>query len=410
MSSGLERRGPRKRDGTRPLAYACVIGGMDLVRPLGRAGIPTVVVSRTGFPQSYSRFNRRTINLADIREHPEELVRDLIAFGSVESERPVLMVDQDEYLLVVSRYRDQLEPYFRFILADPTLIEDLVDKERFRMLADRLGLPVPTSQRLNPSGMSPSEVTISFPLIIKPLTRRDRNVPWAQIAGEAKAIQVDTRAELEAIWPRLVAPGTDLLAQALIPGPESRIETYHVYRDAHGQIAGEFTGREVRTFPRRFGHSTAVETTDASDVRALGRELVGRLDLLGVAKFDFKRGPDRKLHLLEINPRLSFWNHPGAVAGVHLAELVYRDLTDARVRPTRAASAGVRWCDVVPDLFAARAIGMPFRSWLRWVLRAETRAEVAPDDPFPFLLGTVWRQRTGILRRLLGRPRREAVS
>ena len=383
---------------------------MDLVRPLGRAGIPTVVVSRAGLPQAYSRFNRRTINLADIREHPEELVRDLIAFGSAEAERPVLMVDQDEYLLVVSRYRDQLEPYFRFILADATLIEDLVDKERFRMLADRLGLPVPTSQRLNPSGMSPADVTISFPLIIKPLTRRDRNVPWAQIAGEAKAIQVDSLAELEAIWPRLVAPGTDLLAQALIPGPETRIESYHVYRDADSQIAGEFTGREVRTFPRRFGHSTAVETTDASDVRDLGRDLVERLDLLGVAKFDFKRGPDRKLHLLEINPRLSFWNHPGAVAGVHLAELVYRDLTDARVRPTRAASAGVRWCDVVPDLFAARAIGMSFRSWLRWVLRAETRAEVAPDDPFPFLLGTVWRQRTGILRRLLGRPRRAEAS
>ena len=76
----------------------------------------------------------------------------------------------------------------------------------------------------------------------------------------------------------------------------------------------------------------------------------------------------------------------------------------------RETAAGVRWCDVVPDAFAARAIGMPFLLWLRWVLRAETRAEVASDDPFPFLLGTVWRQRAGILRKLLGRPRGEAAS
>ncbi|HYK95017.1 MAG TPA: ATP-grasp domain-containing protein [Candidatus Dormibacteraeota bacterium] len=383
---------------------------MDLVRPLGRAGIPTVVVSRPGLPQSHSRFNRGTIRLADVREHPEELVRDLIAFGSGEFERPVLMVDQDEYLLVVSRHRAELEPYFRFILADPILVEDLVDKERFRILGDRLGLPVPMSQRLDPANMSPADVVIEYPLLIKPLTRRDRNLPWAQIAGEAKAIKVDSRIGLEAIWPTLVAAGTHLVAQVLIPGPETRIETYHVYCDVDGRIAGEFTGREVRTFPRDFGHSTAVETTEAADVRTLGRELVGRIGLIGVAKLDFKRGPDRKLHLLEINPRFSFWNHPGAVAGVHLAELVYRDLTGARIRPAHPAAAGVRWCDVVPDALAARAIGMPLLSWLRWVLRSETRAEVAADDPLPFLLGTVWRQRTGIMRRLMGRPPNKLAS
>lgn len=402
-----------------PKPFACVVGGMDLVQPLGRAGIPVAVATRPGFPMAYSRFTRRTIGLGDVRDHPEELVRDLIAFGSAQAERPVLLVDQDEYLLIVSRNRDQLAPHFRFLLADPTLVEELVDKERFRTLAERHGLPVPASQLLTPSAMSPADVAIPFPLIVKPLTRRDRNVPWGAIAGEAKAMLVDSRADLESVWPRLVAAGTDLLAQVLVPGLEREIESYHVYRDASGEIAGEFTGREIRTFPQTFGHSTAVETTDAADVRALGRALVERLDLRGPAKLDFKRGPDRELNLLEINPRLSFWNRPGDVAGVHLAELVYRDLTETPdgapggsrgSSPTRPAAAGVRWCDVVPDFLAARAMGMPLRSWLRWVLRSQTRAEIAIDDPLPFLLGTIWRQRGGILRRLLGRSRGSAAA
>jgi D-aspartate ligase len=376
---------------------------MDLVRPLGRAGIPTVVVSPPGFPQRYSRYTSGTLELDDVREHPEQLVLDLIKFASAQAERPVLMVDQDEYLLVVSRYREQLEPLFRFILADPALVEDLVDKDRFRLLAERLGLPVPATQRLRPAGMSPTDVTVPFPLIVKPLTRRDRNMPWVPIAGTTKALQLDSLAALEAMWPRLVAAGTDLLAQELIPGPESRLESYHVYVDADGQIAGEFTGREERTHPKRFGHSTAVVTTDAPEVRDLGRELVGRLDLRGVAKIDFKRAPDGQLHLLEINPRFSFWNHPGAVAGVHLAGIVYGDLIGARRRPTHPAVAGVRWCDVLPDALAAREHGMSFASWLRWVTRAETRAELAGDDPLPFIRGTVWRQRAAIIRNFLGR-------
>jgi len=43
-------------------------------------------------------------------------------------------------------------------------------------------------------------------------------------------------------------------------------------------------------------------------------------------------------------------------------------------------------------------------SWLRWVITAETKAEVAADDPLPFIRGTVWRLRAALPRALLGRP------
>jgi len=124
-----------------------------------------------------------------------------------------------------------------------------------------------------------------------------------------------------------VALGQDVLAQELVPGPETRIESYHVYVDRSGTIAGEFTGRKIRTLPATCGHSTALEISDAADVRAEGRALAEKLDLRGVAKFDFKRGPDGRLHLLEINPRFNLWHHLGAAAGVNLPAMVYADLT-----------------------------------------------------------------------------------
>jgi hypothetical protein len=60
-----------------------------------------------------------------------------------------------------------------------------------------------------------------------------------------------------------------------------------------------------------------LQTTDAPDVAALGREVVRRLDLTVVAKLDFERAPDGTLRHLEINPRFTLWTtsrrSPGSI-------------------------------------------------------------------------------------------------
>jgi predicted ATP-grasp superfamily ATP-dependent carboligase len=65
----------------------------------------------------------------------------------------------------------------------------------------------------------------------------------------------------------LLALDIDLLAQQLIPGADAQIESYRCYVDARGNVAGEFTGRKIRTYPAAYGHTTALEITDAPDVR-----------------------------------------------------------------------------------------------------------------------------------------------
>jgi D-aspartate ligase len=274
------------------------------------------------------------------------------------------------------------------------LIEDLVDKARFQALAERHALPVPRSRRLHASpDASVPALDVPFPLIVKPLTRTPA---WAAFAGAGKAVRVDDAAEFAAVWPQLAAVGAELLAQQLIPGPESRIESFHVYVDASGAIAGEFTGRKIRTYPPDYGQSTAVEIVWLPDVAGLGREVVGRLGLRGVAKLDFKRDEQGELHLLEINPRFNLWHYPAARAGVNLPALVYADLTGRPRPPARAAPGGVRWCDPLQDMRAAHVSGVPPLRWLRWLRRCEAVCGLALEDPLPFLRGklgpAVWRR------------------
>ena len=358
-------------------ALACVIGDIDLVRPLGRAGIPCALAYRDGALPARSRFVRALFPWVDPAADPDGFVDAVVEFARRQDEPPVLFYEGDWDLLAISRHRERLAQTTRFLLPGEELVEDLLDKARFQRLAQRLDLPVPRAVADPGNGQPP----FPLPVVIKPLTRN--SATWCQVAGNAKAIEVGSAEALASVASRLRAAGVDLLVQESVPGPETSIESYHVYVDAAGEVAADFTGRKIRTEPERFGHSSAVETTTAPDVAELGRELSLRMGLRGVAKLDFKRAPDGGLRLLEVNPRFNLWHHVGAAAGVNLPALVYADLT-GRPRPeVGQARPGVRWCHPVLDFSARRTAGIPLSRWLPWLAGTHARSGLALDDPMP---------------------------
>jgi D-aspartate ligase len=363
---------------------ACVIGGIDVIRPLALAGIHCAAVVRQGSPARYSRF---VAEILDSQRPPEDLVAALLEFAERQRQPPVLFYSADWNLRLVSQFRDRLLEWFRFVIPDAELVENVVDKSRFQALSAHLELPVPRGQALFPAaGSSPADVELRFPLLLKPL-RRDSPI-WARNAS-TKALELGTRSDLEALWPRFEAERLDVLVQELVEGPESRIESYHVYIDDDGDVAGEFTGRKIRTYPRDFGYSSAITITDSPELVAIGRSVSAKLRLRGVAKLDFKRGFDGKLWLLEVNPRFNLWHHPGARAGVNIPELVYCDVLGLPRPLQRPLRPGVQWCSLRHDLQAAKADGKGLIGWLRWVMGCEIKSPFSWRDPLP-LIGGVW--------------------
>src|SRR5438552_14967871 len=101
---------------------ACVIGTMDLVRPLGLAGIRCAVVARPGDAIRYSRFTTTVLPWADPGSEPERLLDLLMRFGESQSARPVLYYEGDWDLLLVSRERERLRRVFRFVVPGAELV------------------------------------------------------------------------------------------------------------------------------------------------------------------------------------------------------------------------------------------------------------------------------------------------
>lgn len=383
---------------------ACVMGGLSIIRALGRARIPVacVITPETREQPSFSRYVHRTLIAPSAATDAEGLIAELLRFSSSVSTPPVLFVDNDDDLLFVSRNRDRLSPSFRFALASHDLLEELVDKRRFAALAKRKNLPAPETHVIaqGTATRDPRVRTWSqFPCILKPGLRTH----WAGyrlahhlIAGTQKAICVKSHAELQALAPALENHPSDFILQPLIVGGEEQIVSYHAYVD-DGVVIADFTGRKVRTAPRQYGFSTYIRITDDERVRRIGRDIVARLGFRGVIKLDLKEDKrDGRLYLLEANPRFNLWHHPGAVAGVNLPALVYRDLVSpGAARPhERRARADVRWMWALADLHEYRLAGEldAFR-WLRELAGADVVEDLCWSDPLPGVARLVSRLR-----------------
>ena len=146
---------------------ACVLGDTDLVRPLGLAGIRCAVVSRPHSPKAYSRFVDARIDWADNWADAEHMRANLLAFAAEQPVAPALFYQYDGDLLFVSHHREVLAERFRFAIADAELIEQLVDKTRFRELAAERGLPVPATAVVWPAAEGgPPDLPLEFPVIL----------------------------------------------------------------------------------------------------------------------------------------------------------------------------------------------------------------------------------------------------
>lgn len=363
---------------------ACVIGSSDVVRPLVMAGVRCAVVAPPRDPARLSRHVAGGIDRMRPGVDDDLLVERLLALAAGEPEPPVLYPCTDRDLIFVSRHRDDLAPAFVPAVADARLVERLVDKSRFIAEAERLGLPVPRSTVV-PAGTT-AEPAPCWPAIVKPVDNSAGT--WRSVTA-AKAVAVADAPAWRALARQLSRAGADVVVQELVEGPETAIESYHVYVDGRGDRAGEFTGRKIRTIPRTFGNSTAVEITQQPDVQAAGRRAVRAFGLTGVAKVDFKRDARGDLHLLEINPRFNLWHHAGAVAGVNLPALAHADLSGIPRPSAGRARAGVRWCDPTSDPAAARAHGISRGRWLAWAIGCDAASHVSLDDPRPFVGGVL---------------------
>ncbi len=359
--------------------WACLLGDISMVRALGKCGIRVAVAaSDTSTKCISSRYCKDVLKIPGWQTDPEGTLDALINWAKKQVTKPVLFYQEDLDVLWLSRFRDRLRGYFRIVLPDPELVEELIDKSRFYIKAAEFGIPIPEACTISDSRQINKHCAAwgTYPCIVKPGIRENC---WHQAVseGKQKALQINNKKDLESALRILLESSNSVIVQDLIVGGEENVLSYHAYVNEHSEIVMDFTGGKIRTTPRHYGYSTYLEITDDSEVRNLGRSIVDKLGFRGVLKIDLKRDErSGKLFVLEINPRFNLWHHIGVVAGLPIPEVVYRDCID-QVGPERTTAfrKGIRWIRPRQDFRAFREFQadgkLSATQWLYQVLTAD---------------------------------------
>ena len=368
---------------------AVLLGGINLARALGIAGIPVIVASADPFtPAMASRYCIGRLALPPAAQREAVLERLLCAgealTGALCTRVPLIYGDDDQ-LALVQEFRDALSPYYAFVLSDPALSRALNSKPLFQALAESRGLPVP--RRLAWSDLA----DFAAPVLVKPRTKTgwESSAVLARLLNGAGKARVFPDGPALAGEPLAQALQDELTVQEYIPGDDQALWSFHGFADEHGKLLAWFIGRKIRTYPPLTGDSSYLELAHDPELASLGRTLALRIGLRGVFKMDFKRHAETgEFFLLEVNARFNLWHYLGAQAGVNLAQVAYDYMTrGARSSPVQMRT---RYCWLSPrlDYLAYRALAarreLTAGGWLASLLSTRKVYDLfAWSDPLP---------------------------
>ncbi len=378
------------------------LAGLNAMRNLTRRGIQVIGVDADSRQAGFHSCASEAVLVASPDEEPQRVVEQVTAIGRRLGGRPVLLPATDSFALWLARYQDPLAAQFRFTVAEPALVEALVDKAAFAQLMSRHDLPTPRTWRLN--GRHEPSHELRYPCAVKPAVSHQfhRRV-------NRKGFYVTSPAALAALQQHLNGAGDALIAQEFVPGSDATHFSCAAYLDAAGTARGVFVSRKIRQYPRRLGVGSLCESAWDEEVAALGLRVLRAIGFRGLAEVEVKRNAvDGRLYILEINARTWLQNQLAARCGVDLDYAAYAEHADSSWTAPRQVD-GIKWISLRGDVRSAaqalRARELTVSQWLGSLRGPIELAYWSWRDPMPFVheLGRMARDVVGAAGRLIRR-------
>jgi D-aspartate ligase len=168
----------------------------------------------------------------------------LLALQDEIGARPVLILtDEMSVVHVVSEYRAELAPHYRFRHPSAEMVSTLCNKALFQDFAERHALPVPRTLILERESDIAGIAGLGLPVIIKPADKRPVHL------GEVERINwLDSSEDAVIACRRMLSSGGTLVVQEWIDGPDSEI--YFALFYCGGASQKIFFSRKIAAYPR----------------------------------------------------------------------------------------------------------------------------------------------------------------
>lgn len=332
--------------------------GLNIVRELGRAGVPVIGVAQN--PHAIGLRSRHLWrSLVAMPPRSPEMLDTLARIGREHGPCPLISIAEIN-MLWLQQHAAAIAPLVP-VLAPKDALAAVLDKRRTLEAARSVGMDVPrTWQPQSLEDIEANAPSFPFPAVLK---WGDANAVAPLLAGAGiefvKSEYADTPQELRHKLGRYAAIGQWPLVQQYCAG--HGLGQFFYMKD--GQAIRRFQHRRVAEWPPEGGTSSVADAVPLSQHHALQEKSVELLRLLGwrgVAMVEFRHDPATgRSWLMEINGR--FWgSFPLAVhAGAGFALLSYLDYSAQPIPTLPEPRSDLR----------ARMLGLEFRRLIRVLLK-----------------------------------------
>ena len=306
-------------------------------------------------------------------ESDEAFLRNARAVAEEFSDKTVLLLGcGDSYVQLAARHRDHLPGNVIAPYIEESLLNTLINKEKFYQLCDEHGIDHPATFIYDKSMGHDFQLPWGPPYIAKPA---DSVAYWA--CGDhslAKVYICQSWEELLEALDHVYAAGYQdhMVLQEFIPGDDSYMRVLTNYSDRSGRVTMMCLGHVLleEHSPHGIGNHAVIITEHDQALEEKIRDLLESLHFTGFSNFDIKYDQrDGKYKAFEINCRQGRSNYYVTGAGHNIARLLVEDRIEGKDKELEITRNRSLW-RMVPRKVAFKFTPKKYHQEMKALIRA----------------------------------------
>lgn len=382
---------PAESSTPRAVILGADTNGLAHVRALGKMGICSYVVCSGTDHMNLARFSKYCEALfvsSDAENYEKNLKKTLIDLGRRLRSSLVIFPTSDFFVNFLSSNNSQLKKYFLFNVPSSDVLRLIVNKFETDRMAQSLGIRSPKTVEMGLSETAGSiSKSLSFPCIVKPKDSFSIAFPW-------KNKIIATQNELENFLKKYHSLKEHVVIQEIIPGEEQNIYQCTAYIGYQSE-AQFFTMQKIHQRPPGYGVATLGRSVTVPKLIAATKNLLSGIGYTGFASVEFKQSDnDDNYYLIEVNPRLPWYNALFLASGVNFPYRCFIDLSKGKEHdglPVDMQKDDVYWMHFSHEISSlaqkkAQRIPINILKTIQYIAKARSFAYFDPFDLKPFLM------------------------
>jgi D-aspartate ligase len=381
-----------------PVILGSFINALGLVRSFGEKGINSVVIDYTSGISFKSKY-AVGIKISESYKKDEKLVVNfLIKIGKKLPKKGFFLSTNDDFLIIISKYRKILEYYYIYPMSEWSVIEKCIDKSKFQKAISSLDIPKPKSVLASSVYEVKEKLAgLNFPVVIKPTITIGFSEKM-KLSG--RTIILQNINEFNSIYERIIKFKCDnipLIVQENIPGDPSSLYTITSYSNKNADIIAYSIGHKIRQYPPAAGTIISGIVLPVKEIYEISKPLIKSIGFHGIAntefKFDYR---DNKFKIIEINARPGKWNFSALKTGLNLPYIAYEEVALHKKSCFIGTSfKKIVWIETFKDLmlsiYGFKKLGykkyhLSIKEWWKSIKGKKVDCLWSTKDPLPFFI------------------------